>query len=99
MVDVMRIDVPRVRATRESTAAIASVERAANRWRNTTRLTPDVERLSLRALHDADNAGITRESTRRLHREGRAVLEFAAARATLSQSLRIHMNNDLVSVS
>ena len=69
------VDVPRVRATRESAAAIACVERAANgRW-NAARLAPDVERFTLLVLHGSDNAGITRQTTHGLHREGGTVLE------------------------
>ncbi|HWW77973.1 MAG TPA: hypothetical protein VNY82_00150, partial [Steroidobacteraceae bacterium] len=74
VLDVMRVDVPRVRATRESAAAIACVERAANGRRNAARLAPDVERFTLLVLHDSDNAGITRQTTHGLHREGWTVL-------------------------
>src|ERR1700688_1222138 len=99
VVDVMCIDVPRVRATRESAAAIACVERAANRRRNAACLASDVERLTVLVLQDADDAGVARQATHGLRREGGAVLELAASRAAVAQRLSIHMHDDLLAVS
>jgi hypothetical protein len=47
MLDVVRVDVALVGAAREPAAAVAGVERAANRRRNAARLAPDIERFAL----------------------------------------------------
>ena len=64
---VMGIHVARVRATGKSTAAITCIERAAQRRRDAARLAPDIERLPLRVLEDADNAGVACQTARGLH--------------------------------
>src|ERR1700736_6420245 len=95
----MRVDVPRVRATREPAAAIACVERAANRRRNAACLASDVERLTLLVFHNADDAGIARQATHSLQREGWTVLELTASRAAVSQGFNVHVHDDLLAVS
>jgi hypothetical protein len=99
VVDVMGIHVARVRATRESAAAIACVERAANRRWDTSRLASNIEWLALLVLQDVDNARIARQTTHRLHRQRRAVLELATSCAALAQGLGIHMNHNLLAVA
>jgi hypothetical protein len=66
---------------------------------NAARLASDAERFTLIILHDADNAGIARQSTYGLHREGRTVLELTASRTAVSQGLHVDMHDALLAVS
>src|ERR1700722_12763456 len=99
MMDVVRVDIPRVRTTRESATAIACVERTAGRRRNATRLAPHIERLAPLIFHHPDNTGVTGQAPHCLYSERRPVLQFAASRPTISQSLGIDVHNDLMTIS
>src|SRR6202012_4689091 len=99
MMNVVRVDVPRVRTTGESATSVACVERTADRRRNATRLAPDIERLAPLIFHHPDNTGVTGQAPHCLHSERRAVLQFAAPRPAISQRLGIDMHNDLMTIS
>src|SRR5580698_1232505 len=99
MMNMVCVDVPRVRTTRESATSIACVERTANRRWNATRLAPDIERLASLIFYHADDTGITGQATHRLYSERRPVLQLATSRPTRSQSLGIDVHNDLLAIS
>ncbi len=64
VLDMMRIDVTRVRAAGKAAAFVAGVQHAAERSGNGPRLAADVERLAVVVFDQRDHARIAGEPTR-----------------------------------
>jgi hypothetical protein len=76
----------RVRAARETAAAIACFERPLQRRRNGARLAADVERLAFFALDNAHERSFAAEPPHGLQRKRPAVVELAAKIASGARS-------------
>src|SRR3984957_10329020 len=98
VLDVVRIDVALMSAAGETAAAVAGIERAADRRRNAARFAPDIERLALRILEYAQQARIACEAAHGLDGDGRSMFDLAAPGGAVVQCLSVHVNDNLVAV-
>ncbi len=84
VLDVVRVDIALVRATGEAAAAIAGVERAADRRGDAAGFAPDIERLAALGLEHLQQAGIAGEAAHGLGGEGGSLLDLAAPGGVLT---------------
>jgi hypothetical protein len=68
MLHVMALGEARACATGEAATAVATAQRASERRWNRACAAANVEGLSRRGLHDADERGVAREPARRIER-------------------------------
>src|SRR6266404_9845061 len=98
MMDVMGIDIALMRASRESAAAVAALQRAAYRGRDTAGLAADIEGLALFILGHRDEARVAGQAPRSFRCQRGTMFDFAASRRAFAQSLGVDVHHDLVAV-
>ena len=99
VLDMMRVDVARVRAAGKATALVARIQDAPERGRNCPRLATDIERLAIIVLDQSDDARVARQPTGGLGRHRRSVFKRAASGGAISQSFFGHVHHDLETLS
>jgi hypothetical protein len=97
--NVIRINVARVRAARESAAAIARIERTPQRARNAPSSSANIQRLVLLVLDNRHEAAIACKAPNGLSGHRRAFVDLTSAGDAIAKRLCINVYDDLVALA
>ena len=98
VLDVMAVQPVSGGAAGEAASAVAARERAAHRGRNAAGASSYAQRLAIRTVHHGDDSGIAAQPPGGLRRDGGAVLDFTAPRASIREDFGSDIDDDFVAV-
>ena len=98
VLDVMAMQPLGGGAAGEAAPLVAARERTAYGWGDAAGSAPHTERLAVGAVHHGDDSRIAAKPPGGLRRDGGAVLDFTASRASVREYIGLDVDHDFVAV-
>ena len=98
VLNVMAVQAVGSGAAGEAAPLVAARERSAYGWGDAAGAPPDAERFAVGTIHHGDDSRIAAQPSGSLRRDGGAVLDFTAPRASVREHFGLDMDHDFVPV-